>query len=98
MLHDNYLDPLKEPRHTDAATSHIEVAYPDITDPHFKPRLIAIHTYMTICLENQTEAEDLFGIKYDQYKKQLQDTTTQARELIKAAQGLSSLAVSLERA
>ena len=77
-MQDYYLDPKKTTLLTDEATNEIEVLYPDITESYFKQRLIDLTVYMKICIDEQSDTDDIYTTKYKQYEKLLEKTLSQA--------------------
>jgi hypothetical protein len=74
---DAYLQPLiTEPREQRAASDVADLgALPEA----WLPRLVVLRAYVITCLESQRTADDLFGVKLTQYRKEFTDALAQAR-------------------
>lgn len=96
-MQDTYLDDRITPGITEQAAQFVETVYPQVTDEYHKNRLIQIESYKIACIDNQSEADDIYGIKYGQYKSMFKDAVHDALDSIKTSSGLSSLSITMER-
>lgn len=97
-MQDAYLDSLITTEITEQATNYVEAVHSSITDTYFKEMLIALRVYILVCLDNQSEPDDIFATKKTDYKEMFKEVLENAESKQSASESKSTLSFPMERA